>query len=346
MKKPCLFLLPVIFLFFSCSTNTKTGNPRVLVFSKTTGYRHSSIAAGKQAIKQLGKENEFDVDLTEDAGLFNDDNLKKYSAVIFLNTTGDVLNYKQEVAFERFIQSGGGFAGIHSATDTEYDWGWFGDLIGAWFDSHPEIQAASLNVVDSSHPSTRHLPAIWNRTDEWYNFKKLRSDVKVLLKIDEKSYKGGTMGDNHPMAWYHEYDGGRSFYTELGHTEESYSDSSYLKHILGGIQYAIGTNKLDYSKAKTQYPPDENLFTKTVLSQGEFFEPTEMTILPDFDVLIAQRRGEILLYKNDAKKVKQAGFLNVYWKTKHTPGVNAEEGLLGVCKDPNFSKNNYVIYFY
>jgi cytochrome c len=344
MKNVCLLLLPLIFLFFSC--NTKTNNTRVLVFSKTTGYRHSSIAVGKLAIQKLGKENGFDVDTTENAELFNDDNLKKYSAVIFLNTTGDVLNYKQQVAFERFIQAGGGFAGIHSATDTEYDWGWFGDLIGAWFDNHPEIQTASLNVVDSSHPSTRHLPATWNRTDEWYNFKKLSNDVKVLLKIDEKSYKGGTMENNHPMAWYHEFDGGRSFYTELGHTEKSYSDPLYLKHILGGIQYAIGNNKLDYSKAKTQYPPDENHFTKTVLSQGEFFEPIEMTILPNFDVLIVQRRGEILLYKNDAKKVKQAGYLDVYWKTKKDTTVNAEEGLLGICKDPNFAKNNYVYLFY
>jgi cytochrome c len=344
MKKPVFILLPFIFFVFSC--NKKSNNPRVLVFSKTTGYRHASIPAGKLAIQKLGKENEFDVDTTENPDLFNDDNLKKYAAVIFLNTTGDVLNYKQQVAFERFIQAGGGFAGIHSATDTEYDWGWYGDCIGAYFDGHPEIQAATINIVDTSHSATRHLPSIWKRTDEWYNFKKMSTDVKVLLNLDEASYKGGTMGANHPLAWYHEFDGGRSFYTEPGHTEESYSDPLYLKHILGGIQYAIGNNHLNYSKAKTSYPPDENHFEKTVLAQGEFFEPTEMTILPNLDVLIIQRRGEILLYKNDTKKLKQAGFLNVYWKTKNTPDVNAEEGLLGVCKDADFAKNHYVFIFY
>ncbi len=343
MKISLLILISCVFLFTSCNKKSK---PRVLVFSKTTGYRHSSIVPGKLALQNLGIQNGFDVDTTENADVFNDNDLKKYSTVIFLLTTGDVLNINQEVALERFVQSGGGFVGIHSAADTEYDWGWYGDLNGAWFESHPEVQKASIQVADNSSDATKQLPPTWIRTDEWYNYKKVSNDIKVLLKMDEKTYKGGSMGDNHPIAWYHEFDGGRSFYTGLGHTEESYSDSLFLKHILGGIQYAIGDNDLDYSKAKTPYPPEETTFTKTVLSEGEFFEPTEMTILPNLDILIVQRRGEILLYKNETKKIKPAGFLNVYWKTKHTPNVNAEEGLLGVCKDPNFAKNNYVYIFY
>ena len=177
--------------------------------------------------------------------------------------------------------------------------------------------------MDKNHPSTKHLPDEWKRKDEWYNFQKLNPDVKVLINIDEKSYKGGANGDNHPMAWYHEYDGGRAWYTELGHTEESYTEENFLKHILGGIQYAIGDNeKLDYAKARTQRVPDEDRFTKTILTQGTLFETTEMTILPNFDILIAQRRGEILLWKKQDSSIKQAGFLNVYWKT-NTPGVNA-----------------------
>ena len=151
---------------------------------------------------------------------------------------------------------------------------------------------------------------------------------------------------DHPMAWYHDFDGGRAWYTELGHTEESYSDSNYLKHILGGIKYAMGDNKeLDYSKVPTPIIPEENRFVKTQLVQGTFFEPTEMTILPNLDILVAQRRGEIMLYKNDTKTVKQAGFLNVYWKTDK-PGVNAEEGLLGIQKDPDFAKNHFVYIYY
>ena len=346
MKRIVLGIASLLMLFISCNEKKDATNARVLVFSKTAGYRHASIAKGKLAIQELGKKYGFLVDTTENADVFTDNDLKKYAAVVFLCTTGDVLNYRQEVALQRFIQAGGGFAGIHAAADTEYDWGWYGDLNGAWFASHPEIQPASLKVVDNTHASTEALPANWKRTDEWYNYKKLSNELKVLLTIDETSYTGGTMGSNHPIAWYHEFDGGRAFYTGLGHTEESYSDSLFLKHILGGIQYAIGKNDIDYSKAKAPYPPDESKFTKTALSQAEFFEPTEMTVLPNLDILIVQRRGEILLYKNETKKIKPAGFLKVYWKTQHTPGVNAEEGLLGVCKDPNFGKNNDGYIFY
>ena len=349
MKKQIIFFSLLSWIFISSCENESTGSKtgkRILVFAKTAAFRHTSIPNGKTAIQQLGKENGFAVDTTENASVFTEDSLKKYAAVVFLNTTGNVLNYKQEAAFERFIQAGGGFIGIHSATDTEYDWIWYAKLVGANFESHPKQQNAILNVVDKNHPSTQHLSAVWERFDEWYNFKNLNKDVHVLVKIDEKSYEGGKLGDDHPMAWYHDYDGGRSFYTEFGHTEESYTDSNYLKHILGGIQYAIGDNKKDYSKVRTQFPPDEKSLTKTPLSVGEFFEPTEMTILPNLDVLIVQRRGDIAIYKNDSKELKPAGKLDVYWKTKRDTTVNAEEGLLGICKDPNFAKNNWVYIFY
>jgi len=347
MKKQIVFLCLLSWIIISsCNDGTGSNDKKILVFSKTNGFRHSSIPNGKAAIQKLGKENGFAVDVTEDSLAFTEDNLKKYSAVAFLNTTGNILDNNQEAVFERYIQAGGGFVGIHSATDTEYDWIWYARLVGANFESHPKQQNAKLNVVDKNHASTKHLPDVWERFDEWYNFKNLNKDVHVLMKIDEKSYEGGKMGDDHPMAWYHEYDGGRSFYTEFGHTEESYTDSNYLKHVLGGIQYAIGENKRDYSKAKTQSPPNEKSFTKTALSVGEFFEPTEMTILPNLDVLIVQRRGDIAIYKNDSKQLKPAGKLDVYWKTKIDTNVNAEEGLLGICKDPDFAKNNWVYIFY
>jgi cytochrome c len=333
----------IIYVLFAC--NTRSGKPRVLVFSKTSGYRHASIAAGKVAIMKLGRENGFDVDTTEDARYFTEDTLKNYSAVIFLSTTMDVLNNYQEADFERYIQAGGGFVGIHAATDTEYDWGWYGRLVGANFLSHPKNQQATLNVVDQEHISTKHLPKQWSRFDEWYNFKNLNPDVKVLIKIDEKSYEGGKNGDNHPMAWYHEYDGGRAFYTALGHTDESYSEENFLKHLLGGLKYAIGDKELDYDNAKTVRVPDEDRFSKTNLAVGQFFEPTELTVLPNLDILISQRRGEILLYKKGDSVMKQAGLLNVYWKT-NVKGVNAEEGLLGIKADPNFAKNHYVYIFY
>ncbi|MBN8858395.1 MAG: ThuA domain-containing protein [Sphingobacteriales bacterium] len=346
MKKLLLQLFPVILILFLFSCNKRSGNPRVLVFAKTAGFHHESIAVGIPAIQKLGQENGFDVDSTTDASMFNEDTLKKYSAVVFLNTTGPLLNTHERIALERYIQSGGGYMGIHAAADAEYDWGWYNRLVGAYFLSHPRQQEAKLIVKDKTHPSTKHLPDVWTRKDEWYNFKKLNKDVHVLISIDEKSYEGGKNGDDHPMTWYHDYDGGRAFYTELGHTDESYSDPLYLQHILGGIQYAIGdNNNLNYSKATAQYPPDEDRFTKTPLIQGEFFEPTEMTILPNFDILITQRRGEIMLYKNETKTLKQVGFLHAYFKTSDGK-ANAEEGVLGISKDPNFSKNHWVYIFY
>ena len=341
------FAAAFIFLIFSC--NKRSGRPRLLVFTKTTGFHHSSIPAGVNAIIKLGQENDFDVDSTSNADLFTQDSLQKYAAVVFLSTTDNddiLLNNYQENAFQRYVEAGGGFVGIHAATDAGYHWGWYQRLVGATFNGHPEQQQASLHVVDKDDISTKHLPDPWVRKDEWYNFKNLGKDLHILLTIDEKSYKGGTNGNDHPMAWYHDYDGGRAWYTELGHTEESYSDSNYLKHILGGIKYAMGDNKeLDYSKVPTPIIPEENRFVKTQLVQGTFFEPTEMTILPNLDVLVAQRRGEIMLYKNDTKTVKQAGFLNVYWRTDK-PGVNAEEGLLGIQKDPDFAKNHFVYIYY
>ena len=343
MKKSFLFSL----LYFSFMFIANAQQSRVLVFSKTAGFRHSSIAAGQKALMQLGKENDFSVDTTEDASLFNEENLKNYKAVVFLNATGDVLNHIQQAAFERYIQAGGGYVGIHAASDCEYNWPWYGKLVGAYFNSHPHNQLAKLKVHDKTHPSTSHLPDMWERTDEWYNFKRAPgNEVNILISIDETSYTGGEHGASHPMAWYHDYDGGRAFYSEFGHTNETFSEPNYLKHILGGLKYAMGNNvALDYSKVKSLLVPDEDRFTKNVLAGGVFDEPTEIAILPNFDILISQRKGEVLLYSNTTKKVKQVAKLNVYHKSTAT-GTNAEEGLIGITADPNFAKNNFIYMFY
>lgn len=143
--------------------------------------------------------------------------------------------------------------GIHCASASEYNWPWYGRLLGAVFNGHPKPQHATITILNRRHPSARHLPKKWKRFDEWYNFKNIQPRLNVIMTLDEKSYKGGTNGDFHPVAWYHSFDGGRSFYTALGHTPESYSDASLLRHITAGIQYAMGDNVvLDYSKAITQ----------------------------------------------------------------------------------------------
>ena len=349
MKKAFLFIVVTFALIMTSCSNKREGKPKVLVFSKTMGFKHASIPKGIKAIQNLGLENGFEVDTTKNASLFTDDNLKQYSSIVFLSTTGNILDHYQEAAFERYIQSGGGFVGIHAATDTEYDWGWYNKLVGAQFLSHPAGTPNSDFIIkDNSFIATKHFTdSIWNRNDELYNFKNLNSEVNVLMTVDESTYEGGENGDFHPMSWYHEYDGGRAFYTAAGHTDESFSEEKFVNHILGGIQYAIGGNlNLDYRKATSQIPPDVNRFSKVTLTSGQFFEPTEMAVLPNNDVLISQRRGEVMYYNAQTKELKEIAKVDVYHKTLNTPSVNAEEGLMGLQKDPNFDKNNWIYLYY
>jgi type 1 glutamine amidotransferase len=226
-----------------------------LVFSKTAAFRHASIPAGVAAIQQLGAQNGFTVDATEDAAAFTDANLARYDVVIWLSTTGDVLDDDQQAAFERYIRAGGGYAGIHAASDTEYDWAWYGGLVGAYFRDHPgavnpQFQVATVKVLGRSTAATRHLPRRWVREEEWYNFRtNPRDTVRALAEVDERTYDprgysipGGSpgMGRHHPVSWCQPYDGGRAFYTAMGHEAQYYSEPLLLSHILGGIRMAAG----------------------------------------------------------------------------------------------------------
>jgi cytochrome c len=221
--------------------------PKILVFTKTTGFRHASIPGAIRAVKTLGAQDGFAVDATEDAGAFTDGNLAGYDAVVFLLTTGDVLDDTQQGAFQRYLRAGHGWVGVHSASDTEYDWAWYGGLVGAYFRDHPAIQAATLDVAEPRNG----LPAKWMRTDEWYNFQSNpRPSVHVLATIEESSYDGGGMGSDHPIAWWHDYDGGRAWYTAGGHTDEAWSEPLFLTHVLGGIDYAIGPKSTPAAKPR------------------------------------------------------------------------------------------------
>ncbi|MHC4415931.1 MAG: ThuA domain-containing protein [Planctomycetota bacterium] len=247
-------LVGLILLFgvFAAATGTsrqKTdegaeGSFAVLVFTKTAGFRHDSIAAGVRAIKRLGARNGFAVDETGDAGAFTGSNLARYAVVVFLNTTGDILDREQEAALRAFVGGDNGFVGIHAASDTEHDWAWYGGLVGARFAGHPPVQTAQVRVVDREHPSTRHLPGRWSRRDEWYNFATNVPDgVRVLAFVDESTYAGGTMGQAHPVVWCHAYDGGRSWYTAGGHTIECFAEPLFTEHLLGGILWAAGKDR-------------------------------------------------------------------------------------------------------
>ncbi len=331
---------------FGCGPNQREGDPKVLVFSKTMGFRHGNIEAATQDIIALSQRKGFSVDTSENAALFTDETLSQYSAVIFLNTTGDILNTNQEIAFERYIQAGGGFVGIHAASDTEYDWKWYGRLVGAYFKSHPQQQNADLVIhPDSRFPLLDSFPNPWNRKDEWYNFREVPDHVNVLVSIDESSYEGGENGHNHPMVWYHDYDGGRAFYMEPGHTEESFKEPLFLDLLYAGIQYAIGDNKvLNYDNATSIFQPEENRFSKVHLAGG-FDEPTEMTILPDHSILIAERKGGLKHFDPQSGQIKQIHKFEVYHRTD-VKGVNVEMGFMGIKADPDFASNHWVYVFY
>jgi len=214
----------------------------LLVFSRTAEYRHDSIPTAIEALTKLASERGWKLSATEDASKFTDAGLADYNVVVFLSTTGDVLDDAQQAAFERFIRAGKGFIGIHSATDTEYDWPWYGELVGAYFREHPAVQVANLVVEDAQNPATLQLPNPWRRSDEWYAFQSNpRADVHVLLSLDESSYTPGkaNMNGDHPIAWCHEYDGGRAFYTALGHTSQSYSDPLFMGQLAGAVSWVL-----------------------------------------------------------------------------------------------------------
>ncbi|CAG7647355.1 ThuA domain-containing protein [Actinacidiphila bryophytorum] len=237
---------------------------KVLVFSKTTGYRHDSIPAGIAAIQQLGLQNNFTVVATEDDTQFTDANLAQYAAVVFLSATGDpVTTQSEKDAFQRYIENGGGYVGIHAASDSGYSWSWYGSLVGAYFKQHPAIQPATVDVEDHTHPSTAGLPNSYTHTDEWYDFQtNPRSAVHVLASVDDSSYSGSTMGADHPTTWCHDFDGGRAWYTGMGHTIESYTEPNFLHLLLGGIQTAAGAVAADCSAGSTPPPVEHGIHLK------------------------------------------------------------------------------------
>lgn len=346
MKLKSTLFLAISLLFSQITFSQNYPNfkgKKILVFSKTKGYRHGSIPAGRKFFIAQAANYGFEADTTENAEVFTVENLKKYNTVIFLNTTGDVLNEKQQVSFERYIQAGGSYFGVHSASDTEYRWPWYGNLVGGYFTSHPgggdvsNVQNGLMTVMDKKHESTDFMPDIFERKDEFYDFKDMYDGIKPLIKVDEKSYKQGKMGDYHPMAWYHQFDGGRSFYTNYGHTDETFTEPLMVKHLLGGLHYCLSGPALDFNKSYSEFTPEDNRFKKVLLAD-KFDEPTEMTILPNGDIMFLERKGKVKLYDNTTKKVSVINEIETY--SKH------EYGLMGLNINPNFEKNNLVYIYY
>jgi len=306
---------------------------RVLIFSATAGYRHASITNGIETIRMLGAANNFAVDATEDATQFSETNLAQYQAVIFLSTTGDVLtNVQQMGALQHYMEVGGGWVGIHSASDTLHNWPYYGGLVGAYFVNHPAIQQATVKVADRIDPSTGLLPKRWVRTDEWYNFNlNPRTNVHVLATLDETTYVGGGNGFDHPIAWSHYYDGGRAWYTAGGHTPESFSEPLFQAHLLGGIQFAAGVKTADPASTI------DASYQKTILDAHPA-DPLELSIAQDGRVFYIERAGNVKIYNPETSSIVVAGHINVE--------TLIEDGLLGITLDNGFSTNHWLYLFY
>ena len=305
---------------------------QVLVFSHTNGFRHASIEKGVELVTSLGNEHNFTVEATEDSTFFAREDLTPYEAIIFMNTNGDVLAREGEAALEAYIQQGGGFVGVHSAAATEYDWAWYGGLVGAYFDNHPVPQEASLMISDPLHPSTKHLPVAWNHFDEWYNYRSNpRGKVHVLATLDEGSYEGGEMGHDHPIAWAHTYDGGRAWYTGLGHTLEAYEAVWFQQHLLGGIEWAAGMAEGDVDASLASN------YKKKVLMDA-VTDPMEIAIAEDGRVFMVERAGAVKVWDPATEATSLAGWIPV--------NMIIEDGLLGLTLDPDFSDNNWLYVYY
>ena len=304
----------------------------ILAFSRTEGFRHESNESGIRALRALGEEHGFGVVATEDPNHFREDSLQKYAAVVFLNTSGDVLDAEQQGAMEAYVTGGGGFIGTHGAAATEYDWPFYESLVGAFFDDHPEVQPGQVLVTDRKHPSTSGLPYRWDRTDEWYNLRSNpRADVHVLAVVAEASYEGGTMGHDHPVAWAHTNHGGRVFYTALGHTPESFDEPLMRQHLLGGIEWAAGQKEADVMATRAAG------FQEVVLT-GDLTDPMEIAIAADGRVFIVEWAGAVKVWEPDTEAVRVVGWLPVE--------KNIEDGLLGLALDPAFEENGWMYIYY
>lgn len=231
------------------SGNVNWKNVKVLVYTKNgKGYVHDNIAEAVKGVQKLAQENGFSVVATDDPAQFTEENLRQYTLLLFANTNNDVFDTDaQRLAFRRYIESGGGFVGLHSVLGTERNWTWFKMMLGGSFAWHPKFQTLRLKVIDPNHPSARNVPANWSKDDECYFMKEMYPGINVFLahdlsslnKEEEEKIKmhTGSFGNYYPAAWYQNFDGGTVWVTTLGHDKKDYQDNTYLNHILQGIQF-------------------------------------------------------------------------------------------------------------
>jgi type 1 glutamine amidotransferase/PKD repeat protein len=322
---------------------------KVLVFTKAAAQPHASTNAGVNALRAIGQTHRFAVEVTDDARKFDAAHLKQFRAIVFLNTSGDVLDAAQQAAFEEYFHDGGGFVGIHSAIGTEPSSQFFSDLLGTRASNETAVQSGTIKVADRVHDASKSLPEYWTRTDGWYNFaSNVRGASHVLATVVEDPYSaqpsgltldgiaGGTMGADHPVAWCKDWKGGRSFYTAAGHTPSSFAEPAFRSHLGGAVQWAAGVSSTVYSdcgatvlanyqQTKISAPPNLN-------------EPIGFDVLPDGRVIQTARGGQVRLH--DPSQGNEIILANVPVYT------NSEDGLYGPAIDNDFATNHWVYLFY
>jgi cytochrome c len=310
---------------------------RVLVFTKAAAERHASTKDGVAAIRELGKNNSFTVEATDETDKFVPQQLARYRAVVFLNTSGNVLTGTQQAAFEDYFRAGGGFVGIHSAIETEPDWQFFTDILGTRSTDASSVTPATIKVADRVHEASAPLPEYWNRTDQWYNFAAdVRGFSHVLATVDEKSYSGGTMGFDHPIAWCKDYKGGRSFYTGGGHTASTFAESGFRAHLAGAIRWAAGVTDPVYSDCGATVLANYEM--SFVAAPPNISEPIGFDVLPDGRVVQTDRRGGVRLHDPRANTTTLLAQVPVY--------TNSEDGMYGPAVDKDFATNKWAYLYY
>ncbi|MFN0012918.1 MAG: ThuA domain-containing protein [Saprospiraceae bacterium] len=339
LRTVLLFVSILLLAALALRCKSDDGKPRVLIFNKSEFYVHECMPAAVEALQKICADKGWHADVTEDNYEFTEENLSRYAAVVFLNTAGDVLNPTQEIEFERYIQAGGGFVGVHTAIDTEHNWPWYGKLVGGRFDGLTEVQPATVQVADTEHAATKHLEPTWQHSDEWFNLTSLSPDLHVLLNLDESTCSGGKMGPSHPVAWYHEYDGGRVFFTAMGHPVAAYAEPAFLQHLAGGLQYAVGVAKpVQFQKHRPMAQTASGTgFVKTSVV-CDLNEPMGMGQLPDGKILFIERRGAMKLYDPASSSARTVAEFEVYHQN--------EEGLIGMAIDPKWAENHWIYLYY
>ena len=338
LRIPSSWLIAAILCLVSCAIVRAQAPDRVLIFSRTAGFRHDSITIGAKALTDLATSMGLESEWSQDAAAFTDANLARFGVIIFLSTTGDVLDEAQQGALERYMGAGRGWVGIHAAADTEYEWAWYQGLVGGAFKSHPAVQPATILVTDRTHPATAHLPERWVRADEWYDYRENpRGKVHVLMSLDESSYKGAAMdatpAGDHPIAWCHQYAGGRAFYTGLGHTAESFAEPAFIDHLKGAIAWALGNQpNAAHDAGGTIWDHYE-----VEVIDDDTLDPMELAVTPDGRVIYIERGGLVKVW-SEGTGTRVAGTLNVT--------TALEDGLLGMALDPAFLENGWIYIYY